>query len=640
MTGASGIDWSHEAIHSLFWILKAFAITTALLLAFVAVLIRFTGLGQEFWRVSRGFFMGRHSTLGWVMLAVVILMAVFTVRMEVLFSYYYNDVYTALQHAFQAITSGDPHALGTAQHAFWNAIRLFSILATIWVVQQMFNYWISEAFQIQWRVWLNERVVGDWLVGRAFYRSRFIDKTIDNPDQRIQQDVDDFVRVTFALAFGGTAAGYAIPANGIVGAGLTIVSFAPILWHLSGPLTLFGLRIPHALVFGTVAYILIATLVSFWVGRPLIRLNFWNQRLTADFRYALVHLRDNAENVAFYRGEQIERRSIFARFSAIIKNYWSIVYRSMKFSGWNLVVSQTAQVFIALFQAPRVFTGAITLGDFQQSGNAFGKIHDSLSYFRVSYDAFTYYRSTLLRLDGIVDADKKSRSLPTVNSEILQDALELEHVDVMAPDGSVLISDLSLRMERGDSLAVKGASGSGKTTLLRSIAEMWPYARGTVRRPTDGDLLFLSQVPYLPLGDLRTAIAYPAEPDGFTDDDLHGALEKVQLGHLVSRLYDEADWSKILSPGEQQRVAFARILLVKPKIAFLDEATTAMDEGLEYHLYKLIRQKIPDMILVSVAHRSTVDQHHAARLELNGGERWNLVITMAPLESQSLTLDL
>lgn len=169
---------------------------------------------------------------------------------------------------------------------------------------------------------------------------------------------------------------------------------------------------------------------------------------------------------------------------------------------------------------------------------------------------------------------------------------------------------------------------------------MWPYARGIVRRPTDGDLLFLSQVPYLPLGDLRTAIAYPAEPDGFTDDDLHGALEKVQLGHLVSRLYDEADWSKILSPGEQQRVAFARILLVKPKIAFLDEATTAMDEGLEYHLYKLIRQKIPDMILVSVAHRSTVDQHHAARLELNGGGRWNLVIKMAPLEPQPLTFDL
>lgn len=169
---------------------------------------------------------------------------------------------------------------------------------------------------------------------------------------------------------------------------------------------------------------------------------------------------------------------------------------------------------------------------------------------------------------------------------------------------------------------------------------MWPYARGTVRRPTDDDILFLSQMPYLPLGDLRTVIAYPAEPDGISDDDLHGTLEKVQLGHLVGRLYDEADWSKILSPGEQQRVAIARILLVKPKIVFLDEATTAMDEGLEYHLYKLIRREIPDIILVSVAHRSTVDQHHTARLELNGGGRWNLVITLAPLEPQSLTFDL
>jgi putative ATP-binding cassette transporter len=640
MTGASGIDWNHEAIHSLFWILAAFAITTGLLLACAAVLIRFSGLGREFWRISRGFFISRHSALGWVMLAVVVLMAVFTVRMTVLFSYYYNDLYTALQHAFQAITSRDSHALGAAQHAFWNAILLFGILATIWVIQQMFNFWISEAFQIRWRVWLNERVVGDWLDGRAFYRNRFIDKTIDNPDQRIQQDVDDFVRVTFALTFGGTAAGYRIPANGIVGAGLTIVSFAPILWHLSGPLTLFGLRIPHALIFGTGAYILVATLVSFWVGRPLIRLNFWNQRLTADFRYALVHLRDNAENVAFYRGEPIERRGIFARFSAIIKNYWSIVYRSMKFSGWNLVVSQTSQVFIALIQAPRVLAGAITLGDFQQSVNAFDQIHDSLSYFRDSYDAFTYYQSTLLRLDGMVDADKKARSLPTVNTETLPDALELEHLDVMTPDGSALISDLSLRMERGDSLAVKGASGSGKTTLLRSIAGMWPYARGTVRRPIDGDILFLSQVPYLPLGDLRTAIAYPADPEGVTDDDLHGALEKVQLGHLVGRLYNEADWSKILSPGEQQRLAFARILLAEPKIAFLDEATTAMDEGLEYHLYTLIRQEIPDIMLVSVAHRSTVDQHHAARLEVNGGGRWNLVTTMAPLEPQSLTFGL
>ncbi|MBH0779915.1 ABC transporter ATP-binding protein/permease [Nocardia bovistercoris] len=605
-------DWGNEFFESVKWLSIAFSISAVLFAVVAALLLWTTSWGRQFWRVSGAYFTGRGAWRTLLFVAVLLFMTVFAVRMNVLFTYQGNDMYTALAAAAAALAKGDTAGLDAAEAAFWDSLVLFAVLATIHVVRVLLDYYLEQAFDIRWRLWLTEHVTTDWLDGRAFYRARFIDDTIDNPDQRVQEDITGFVQQSRVLSMGG------------VSAVVTVVSFTQILWDLSGPIPIFGVEIPRAMMFLVLAYVLVTTVVAFWLGRPLIRLNFLYERVTANFRYALVRLRDSAENVAFYRGEGVERRGLLGRFAAVISVYWQVVYRTLKFSGWNLSVNQTAVVFPLILQAPRFFDGSVTLGGVQQTASSFSAIHDSLSFFREAYDDFAAYRAALIRLDGMRAASAESRELPEITVSDLADAVELTGIDVRKPDGTVLIEQLGLRLSSGDALVVKGSSGSGKTTLLRSLAQMWPYGAGELGTPAGDGTLFLSQIPYLPLGDLRTVVCYPAHPDEFSDDDLRDALTKVHLAHLVDRLDEESDWAKILSPGEQQRIAFARILLNRPKVVFLDEATSAVDEGLEFALYNLIRTERPDTILVSVAHRSTVDRHHTQRLELEGNGPWRL----------------
>ncbi|WP_137725965.1 ABC transporter ATP-binding protein/permease [Prescottella subtropica] len=609
---SESIDWNHEAVTSLLWTARAFAIAAVCLVLVGLLLTRWTRWGRQFRAISGAFFTGRDSWRTWALVAVMLALAVTGVRLTILLSYQGNEMYTALQYAAQAYSGGDAAALDAARSTFWRSIVVFSVLATIHVVRSLLDYYVGQAFVIHWRVWLTDRMATDWLGGRAYYRNRFIDKGIDNPDQRIETDVTTMTAVSQTLSIG------------LVTAVTSLVAFTKILWDLSGPLTLVGVSVPRAMVVVVYVYILVATVLAFWIGHPLIRLNFLNERLTANFRYALVRLRDRAESVAFYRGETVERSGLLGRFAAVIGNAWRIVYRTLKFNGFNLGVSQIAIVFPIVLQAPRFFAGTITLGDITQSATAFGQVSDSLSFFRQSYDAFAGYRAALVRLSGLLDADEKARRLPAVRTDHVDGEVELTAVRVDLPDGHPLVDDLDLRLTPGEALLVSGASGSGKTTLLRTLAQMWPYAGGAVRRPTGEQALFLSQFPYLPLGDLRDAVAYPGQAADFGDDRIRDVLGRVALGHLTDRLGEPEDWSAILSPGEQQRVAFARIVLLRPQVAFLDEATSAVDEGLEYQLYTLIREDVPDCMLVSVSHRSTVDRHHTRRLELLGDGAWQL----------------
>lgn len=521
----------------------------------------------------------------------------FSVRMTVLFSFWYNGFYSALQAL-------DPSA-------FWRLLGIFSILATVHVVRALIDSYAGQAFDIHWRVWLNDRLTGDWLDARAYYRGHFIEEPVDNPDQRIEQDIAAFVTGSRTLAIGALSAV------------VSLVAFTAILWNLSGALDVAGVEIPRAMVFMVYLYVIVATLFAFRIGRPLIRLNFLSERLTANFRYALLRLRENAENVAFYQGEAVERAALWTRFSAYIANLWARVYRGLKFDGFNLVVSQVAVVFPFLLQAQRFFSGAIKLGDVMQTSQAFGQVQDSLSFFRTSYDAFAQYRATLNRLAGFLDANAAARALPAIEAQPLPDALQITGLDVSRPDGRALLRSLDLSLRPGQALLIKGPSGSGKTTLLRALAGLWPHARGTVRRPQGAAALFLSQRPYLPLGKLRDAVAYPGHARPGDDARLALALRAVNLGHLAGRLDHEADWSRILSIGEQQRVAFARVLFNRPAIVFLDEATSATDEGLEHMLYGLLREQLPGAMLVSVGHRSTLDAFHTHRLDLDGKGGWN-----------------
>lgn len=412
---------------------------------------------------------------------------------------------------------------------------------------------------------------------------------------------------------------------GALGSFVSLVAFTAILWSLSGPLTLAGVDVPRAMVFLVYIYVLIATLIAFKIGRPLIVLNFMAEKLSANFRYALMRIREYSENIAFYRGDEVEKKTLTHRFAAVIANAWALVFRGLKFDGFNLCVSQIAVVFPFILQAPRFFTGAIKLGDVMQTATAFGQVQDALSFFRSSYDTFASYRAVLDRLTGFIDANDQARDLPQITIVENRDKLIVEHLNVNRPDGTPLTTDLNVSLAAGDSLLIKGPSGSGKTTLLRTIAQLWPYANGKVERAIANETIFLSQKPYLPLGQLKEALAYPGIPKDNDQQLLADVLTKVNLAHLIPHLDEPHDWSRILSIGEQQRLAFARVLFNKPKLVFLDEATSATDEGLEYTLYQLLKDELPDAIIVSVGHRSTLDKFHSHLLQITGKGSWEIV---------------
>jgi len=620
-------NWGAAPLDSLIWIGRAWVIS-AICLVVVLITLRYVSVwGQQYWRITRGFFVGPQSGRAWLMLGVLLLSIVVSVRLDVLFSYQGNDLYTGAQIAFEGAAGSKDAIKQSGVDGFWLSIKVFSILATLYIARLMLDLYLTQRFIIAWRVWLTDHLTGDWLDGRAYYRGRFIDDTIDNPDQRIQQDID-----TFTAGTGGVTN---VPSNGsrstllfgAVEAVLSVVSFAAILWKLSGPLTVFGLTFPKAMFWIVVTIVLVATVFAFWIGRPLIWLSFRNERTNAAFRYALVRLRDAAEAVGFYRGERAERQQLRQRFSPIITNYRRFVRREIGFNAWNWSISQANVVVPWIIQAPRLFAGEIKFGDVGQTASAYGKISDSLSFFRNAYDGFAVFRAAIIRLDGLVDANERARQLPTITTEASEDDIvELDDIEVRTPDGTQLISPLDLHLEPGDGMVITGRSGTGKTTLLRSLAQLWPYASGTMRYPSHGnETMFLSQLPYVPLGDLRAVVSYPAEPGEIPDEQIRQALVKVALPHLVDRLDEIQDWAKVLSPGEQQRVAFARIVLNQPKAAFLDEATSALDPGLEMTLYQLIRAECPQCIVVSVSHRPAVAQHHQTHLTLLGeGGKWSL----------------
>ena len=629
------IDWSAAALESVWWLAKGWAIS-ALCVFGVLLLLRYvTPWGRQYWRITGDYFVGRRALPVWIQLSVLLLLVLLSVRLTVLLSFQSKDMFTSLQTAFEGtvlrdkvlktgITGAEIRASGI--HGFWMSLVHFSVLATLFIVRLLVDIYLTQRFMIAWRVWLTDHLTNDWLRGRAYYRDLFIDNTIDNPDQRIQQDVD-----IFTTGAGGTPN---IPSNetantllfGAVRAVVSVVSFAAILWDLSGPLDIFGFELTRAMFWIVVVFVAVATGVAFRLGRPLIWLSFNNEKLNAAFRYALVRLRDAAEAVGFYRGEKVERAQLTGRFTPVISNYRRFVRRTIIFNGWNWSVSQAIVPLPWVIQAPRLFAGQIAFGDVTQTATAFGEIHDSLSFFRNNYDAFAAFRAAIIRLHGLVDANAKGRDLPAVLTRPTDDgSVEFDGVEVRTPDGDPLVDSLDVRLETGQSLVITGQSGAGKTTLLRSLAELWPYASGTLRCP-DGDnaTMFLSQLPYVPLGDLRTVVCYPKSPEDISDATLQTTLGQVALTPLVDRLDEVRDWAKVLSPGEQQRVAFARILLTKPKAVFLDESTSALDEGLEHALYQLLHNELPQCIVVSVSHRPAVETFHDRHLELLGGGPWRL----------------
>ena len=612
------IDWSHELLNSIRWVLEMFGITAPCVLVVLVVVGRMTEWGRQAWRVTGDYFKGRQSLPVWVMVAALLLSTIVSVRISVLTSYYINDLFSSLQVSFTDVEAG--------MHGFWAMMAVFAVLATCYVVRLLLDLYLMQRFIMRWRIWLSQRFVDDWLGDFAYFRRQFSRQPIDNPDQRIQQDID-----VFTTGVGGQPNYPAFGSAhtllfGAVEAVLSVFSFSAILWRLSGPLTIGGITLPRALFWIAIVYVLAATIIAFVIGRPLIRLSYLNELRNAGFRYALVRVRDASAAIGLYRGENAERKLLKGRLAAVMDNYRSWLDRMMLFTGWNLSMSQAINPLPYIVQAPRLFSRQITFGDVMQSATAFGIIHDSLSFFREAYDEFAGYRAAVIRLDGLLQENSRARTFTAVETAVSEDGtLEVDGVEVRTPDRECLVNTLDLRLDPGDTLLISGPSGVGKTVLLQSLAGLWPFVSGRVRLPAERqEMMFVPQLPYVPLGDLRSVVSYPHEEGAVGDREIQRALIKVALSHLVIRINDVKDWAHILSVGEQQRIAFARILLSKPRAVFLDESTSAMDEGLELMLYELIKAELPKTILVSVSHRATVEQFHGCHLELVGGGEWRL----------------
>lgn len=594
------MDYTQELLDSLLWISKAMAITAVVFPLAVYILAKNTRWGRQFWLLAKGYLTPTRTLQPIIYFVIIVFFNLLSVRLDILFSEWYKAMYNALQKMEESI--------------FWIQMIVFCVLATVHMANVLLTYYLTQRFTIQWRTWLNEQMVEKWTNNQAYYKTQYVYNQLDNPDQRIQQDVQSYVSSSISFA------------TGVISAVVSIVAFTIILWGLAGPMTLAGITITHAMVYFVFMYVLVTSVFAFKIGRPLINLNFANERLTANYRYSLVRIKEYAESIAFFRGEKMEKSVLFQQFDRIIQNVWQMVFRTLKLSGFNFVVSQVSVIFPFIIQASRYFSKQIELGDLIQTAQAFGKVQSALSFFRNSYDDFAGYRAVLERLTGFHTAIEQANQTSNIVIQPTETAVEFENLTVNKPTGEALIKNLNLHLPQGSSLLIKGPSGSGKTTLLRTIAGLWAYSEGTVRCPQH-DVLFLSQKPYLPQGRLIDALFYPqVAPE---DVDLVNAaqiMQQVQLGHLAEKLTQENDWTRVLSLGEQQRLSFARVLMHKPLAAFLDEATASMDEGLEDAMYRLLREELPQTTIISVGHRSTLQTHHQQHLLINPEDQsWQLL---------------
>jgi putative ATP-binding cassette transporter len=441
---------------------------------------------------------------------------------------------------------------------------------------------------------------------QAYYRMQLLDRGTDNPDQRISEDLNIFVDFTSSLALG------------LLSSVVTLISFVVILWGLSGSLELWGLNIPGYLVWAALAYAIVGTVLTHVIGRKLIGLGFNKQRVEADFRFSLVRLRENSEGVALYRGEQEELGGLRQRFAAVIGNWWQLMRKRKQLNWFTSFYAQLAIIFPYIVVAPRFFSGDIQLGVIFQTASAFGQVQGALSWFINVYVDFSTWKATVDRLIGFRASIERVRAeADRLDGERLESpdgAIALDDLEIGLPQGTQLLSPTSIQIRPGEDVLVTGPSGAGKSTFFRSLAGIWPYWKGRIRLPRGARLLFLPQKPYLPLGSLKNAVAYPDEPAKHPDDEVRSALQAVGLGQLAADLERSENWAQVLSGGEQQRLAFARALLNKPGWLFLDEATSSLPEADQASLYRLLKERLANTTLISIGHRESLAQYHDKRL--------------------------
>lgn len=518
--------------------------------------------------------------------------------------------------AIIALTGGSVYiatSINTWYKTFWDVIQqydldgfkqqivVFIILASIHVLVSVYNAYLKSCLAINWRTWLTGKTMDRWLQSDNYYKLQLLDKNTDNPDQRIAEDLNLFVSATIVLIL-GTATDIAM-----------LFTFGVVLWNLSSAVTItvwgYQVSLPDGyMCYLALLYAILGTALTFYLGRPLVRLNFRQQRYEADFRFSLIRVRENGESIALYKGDKEEGKYLRHSFADLVANYIKLIVCTKRLGFLTLGYAQTAVIFPILISAPLYFAKIITMGSIMQINSAFGRVQDSLSTLVSNFNSWASWKSVVDRLSLFYMSLEEVERIACLKTPQDRSALEVEKLELKSPRGQLLLEDLNLSLKQGQSLLIRGPSGCGKSTLIKAIAGIWPYADGEVHYIHDSQALFLSQKPYLPQGTLRLAASYPSAPE--TEGQTEHYFKLLGLEHLIPHL-DEVDiWSHILSLGEQQRVAVVRALINKPQILFLDEASSAMDELTEKKAYELLRQELPDTIIISVGHRSTLLQQH------------------------------
>ena len=556
------------------------------------------GFVKHVLQLTKSYWQSEEKNKAFGLLGAIIALTLAYVYVLVLLNHWNNAFYTALQDY--------------ETDKIFSELFHFSWLAAIYIIVAVYAFYLQQILALNWRRWLTKAYIDEWLENKTYYRLQMFGTATDNPDQRISEDVKMFVEMTLQFSIG------------LLKAFCTLVSFIVILWQLSGPLEFklldLELHIPGYLVWVALVYSIIGTWLTHKVGQKLVGLNFVQQRYEADFRFSMMRMRENAESVAFYAGESQESSVFKKRFNLLLDNFWKIVQKQKQLVWLNSGYSQIAIIFPFVVSIPRYLSKQITLGGLMQIAAAFGRVQDSLSYFVDMYASIAQWQAVVDRLTGFglhmagMKAENPQINLNRITTE--SNKLKVRHMNLELPNGDVLLRDISFALEAGSNVLVKGTSGSGKSTLLRAIAGIWPYVNGEIELPEQEKIMFVPQKPYLPLGTLREALLYPGTRQK-TDEELTALLELCKIESLAGNLDMEADWSHVLSIGEQQRLAFVRAIIYEPDWLFLDEATSALDEDTEKVMYKLLEERLTETTVVSIGHRSTLNKFHSLEIRLN-----------------------
>lgn len=556
---------------------------------------------RDVWYLTKSYWQSEEKKKAFFLLGCIIALTLGVVYMLVLLNQWNNSFYSALQNY-------------DAKKIFDELIH-FSWLAAIYILLAVYSYYLQQTLILNWRRWLTTRFIDIWLQNKTYYNLQMFGKDTDNPDQRISEDVRQFVEMT--LSFG----------IGILKAFCTFASFVVILYNLSGSLTFTIMgktwTINGYMLWASLLYSVIGTYITHIVGRKLVKINFIQQKYEADFRFSMIRLRESAESVAFYRGEAQEGSVFKLRFKMLLDNFWKLVNKQKQLVFLNSGYSQIAIIFPFVVAMNRYLTKEVTLGGLMQVASAFGRVQDSLSYFVDMYSSIAQWQAVVMRLTyfghHMHEVSQQAERFH-VERFAAADVVEVNDMKINLPDGKPLLENISFTLHPGHNVLIKGVSGSGKSTLLRTISGIWPFVDGKIFLPSRDKLMFIPQKPYLPLGTLRAALNYPGNKP-IDDTELIYLMDLCQIGYLKDKLDLEADWSHVLSVGEQQRLAFVRAHIQQPQWLFLDEATSALDEDTEATMYSLLQERLQQTTVVSVGHRSTLNKYHELVLRLNKSTR-------------------